>query len=147
VLESENMTILTPGVFALPAIEALSAPEPDATDEQKAKVVPDPTGYKLLCMVPPAKETFDGTGIVKADMVKSAEEQTSHTLFVLKVGPDAYKDEKKFPSGPWCKEGDFIIVRAYAGTRIKLFGKEFRLINDDQVDATIEDPRGVSRAG
>jgi co-chaperonin GroES (HSP10) len=141
------MSILSPGVFALPVIEPLEAPAADATDEQKAKVVPDPTGFKLLCMVPPSKETFDGTGIVKADMVRNAEEQTSHTLFVVKVGPDAYKDTTKFPSGPWCKEGDFVICRAYAGTRIKVFGREMRLINDDQVDAVIEDPRGVARAG
>jgi co-chaperonin GroES (HSP10) len=135
-----------PGLGAIPTVEPLEAPAAGASDEEKAKVVPDPTGFKLLCMVPPAKDTFDGTGIVKADMVKNAEEQTSHTLFVLKVGPDAYKDQAKFPSGPWCKEGDFVICRAYAGTRIKLFGREFRLINDDQVDATIEDPRGVARA-
>lgn len=137
---------LRPGAFALPSIPSLQAPEADATDEQKARVIPDPTGFKLLCMVPPASETFDGTGIVKADMVKSAEEQTSHTLFVLKMGPDAYKDEKKFPTGPWCKEGDFVICRAYAGTRIKVFGREFRLLNDDQVDAVVQDPRGISRA-
>lgn len=139
--------ILTPGVFKIPKIDALDAPEDGAPDSVKAKVVPDPTGYRLLCVVPDAKETFDGTGIVKADMVRSAEEQTSNTLFVLKVGPDAYADKAKFPTGPWCKVGDFVITRAYAGTRIKLFGKEFRLINDDQVDAVIEDPRGVGRAG
>jgi co-chaperonin GroES (HSP10) len=125
----------------------MEAPAADATDAQKAKVVPDPTGFKLLCVVPDSKETFDGSTIVKAETVRSAEEQTSNTLFVLKVGSDAYKDPAKFPSGPWCKEGDFVITRAYAGTRIKLFGKEFRLINDDQVDAVIEDPRGLSRAG
>lgn len=138
---------LRPGAFALPSITPLVAPAPDASDEEKAKTVPDPTGFKLLCMVPPASATFDGSNIVKADQVRTAEEQTSHTLFVLKVGPDAYKDPAKFPSGAWCKAGDFIICRAYAGTRIKLFGREFRLLNDDQVDATIEDPRGVSRAG
>lgn len=138
---------LPPGIFAVPHLESVNEPEEGATDEQKAKVVPDPTGYKILCIVPPSKETFDGTGIVKADMVRSAEEQTSNTLFVLKLGPDAYADKTKFPSGPYCKEGDFIITRAYAGTRIKVFGREMRLINDDQVDAVIEDPRGLARAG
>lgn len=135
------------GMFDLASIKPLEAPEADATDEQKAKVVPDPTGYKILCIVPPSKDTFDGSSIIKADTVKHAEEQTSNTLFVLKMGPDAYKDTNKFPSGPYCKEGDFIITRAYAGTRIKVFGREMRLINDDQVDAVIEDPRGLSRAG
>lgn len=138
---------LTPGMFAIPAIPTLEKPDEGASDAEKAKVVPDPTGFKLLCIVPPAAENFDGTTIVKADMVRSAEEQTSNTLFVLKMGPDAYKDEKKFPTGPWCKEGDFVITRAYAGTRIKVFGREMRLINDDQVDAVIQDPRGLTRAG
>ena len=95
---------------------------------------------------PDGKETLEGTAIIKAEEARRAEELTSHVLFVLKVGPDAYKDEKKFPSGPWCKEGDFIMTRAYAGTRFKIFGREFRLLNDDQVDGTIEDPRGISRA-
>jgi len=139
--------ILPPGMFEIPAIQPLEQPPPEATDEQKARVVPDPTGFKLLCIVPPAKDTFDGSDIIKADAVRSTEEQTSNTLFVLKMGPDAYKDTVKFPSGPWCKEGDFVITRAYAGTRIKVFGREMRLINDDQVDAVIEDPRGLTRAG
>jgi co-chaperonin GroES (HSP10) len=66
-------------------------------------------------------------------------------MFVLRVGPDAYKDKTKFPSGPWCKAGDFIIVRTYSGTRVKIFGKEFRILNDDQVDAVVDDPRGITR--
>jgi co-chaperonin GroES (HSP10) len=75
-----------------------------------------------------------------------AEEHGTAVLFVLKVGPEAYKDEKKFPSGPWCKEGDFVLVRTYSGTRFKVYGKEFRLLNDDQIEAVVQDPRGISRA-
>jgi len=67
-------------------------------------------------------------------------------LFVLKVGPEAYADKTKFPSGPWCKPGDFVLVRTYSGTRFKIFGKEFRLLNDDQIDAVVQDPRGITRA-
>ena len=67
-------------------------------------------------------------------------------LFVIKVGADAYKDTAKFPNGAWCKEGDFVLVRTYSGTRFKIYGKEFRLINDDQVDAVVQDPRGLTRA-
>ena len=77
--------------------------------------------------------------------VKEAEHATT-VLFVLKVGPDAYADKTKFPSGPWCKEGDFIMVRTYAGTRFKIYGNEFRFINDDQVDGIVDDPRGITRA-
>ncbi len=135
-----------PESFVVPKLAQLEQPDASAPDGVKAKTVPSPTGYRLLCVVPDVQETFDGTAIVKAEEVRRAEELTSHVLFVLKVGPDAYKDEKKFPSGAWCGEGDFVLTRAYAGTRFKVFGREFRLINDDQVDGTIEDPRGISRA-
>jgi co-chaperonin GroES (HSP10) len=134
-----------PESFNVPKpIEAVDQPDLMAPDAVKAKTVPMPTGYRLLCMVPEVKETFDGTGILKAEDVRRTEELTSHVLFVLEVGPEAYKDEKKF-SYPWCKKGDFVMTRAYAGTRFKVFGREFRVINDDQVECTIEDPRGVAR--
>ena len=84
--------------------------------------------------------------LVKSTMSQRIEEQTTTVLFVVAVGPDAYKDPVKFPSGPWCKEGDFVLVRAYSGTRFTIHGREFRMINDDQVDGTVEDPRGYARA-
>ena len=82
---------------------------------------------------------------MKPSSILKQEEHATTVLFVLKVGPDAYKDTNKFPTGAWCKEGDFILVRTYSGTRFKIFGKEFRLINDDQVDAVVDDPRGITR--
>jgi co-chaperonin GroES (HSP10) len=69
----------------------------------------------------------------------------STVLYAVKLGPDCYKDEKRFPSGPWCKEGDFIIVRPNAGTRLEIHGREFRIINDDSVESVVEDPRGIKR--
>ena len=83
---------------------------------------------------------------MKAGQTMHYEELLSPVLFVVKMGPDAYKDEKRFPSGPSCKVGDFVLVRPNTGTRIKIHGKEFRLINDDSVEAVIQDPRGVTRA-
>ena len=74
------------------------------------------------------------------------EEILSPVLFVVKMGPDCYKDEKRFPSGPSCKVGDFVLVRPNTGTRIKIHGKEFRLINDDSVEGVVQDPRGITRA-
>lgn len=115
------------------------------TDEQKAKQLPDPTGYRLLCAVPDAEDQFE-SGLFKADVTKHYEELTTPVLFVLKVGPDAYADEKRFPNGPWCKQGDFIITRPMAGSRIKIHGREFRMINDDAVEGVVQDPRGISRA-
>ena len=115
------------------------------TEERKAKQLPDPSGYRILCAVPDVDEKTEG-GLFKADITKQYEELTTPVLFVLKVGPDAYKDEKRFPSGAWCKEGDFILTRPMAGSRIKIHGREFRMINDDAVEGVVEDPRGISRA-
>jgi co-chaperonin GroES (HSP10) len=97
-------------------------------------------------MVPKIEGAYK-SGIVKAESTLNVEHQTTIVLYVAKMGPDAYKDEKRFPSGPWCKAGDFIITRAYAGTRVLLHGTEWRLINDDTVEAVVDDPRGISRAG
>jgi len=135
-----------PDDFVVPKVNVVDQPGVNEPDEVKAKTVPEPTGWRIMCVVPEVKDTFDGTGIIKSHDIMHAEQQTSHVLFVLKLGPDAYKDKKKFPSGPWCKEGDFVIARAYAGTRFKVFGREFRLLPDDGIDAVIEDPRGVGRA-
>lgn len=138
--------ILPPGISMPKPIRAEEKPDESASVEQKAKQLPDPTGYKILCVVPDVEETFEGTSIVKADSFMKGEEHGTTVLFVMKVGPDAYKDTAKFPSGAWCKAGDFVLVRTYSGTRFKIYGKEFRLLNDDQIDAVVEDPRGISRA-
>lgn len=115
-----------------------------ASAEEKAKQIPDPATYHLLCMLPEAKEEYEG-GILKSNQTMQFEELLSPVLFVAKMGPDAFKDEKRFPNGPSCKVGDFIVVRPNTGTRMKIHGTEWRIINDDSVEAVIEDPRGVQR--
>ena len=117
---------------------------PDSAEE-KARQVPDPATYHLLCVLPEIDENYE-SGLVKAGQTLYYEEVLSPVLFVVKVGPDAYKDKDRFPSGPSCKVGDFILVRPNTGTRIKIHGKEFRIINDDSVEAVVQDPRGISRA-
>ena len=114
------------------------------TAEEKAKQLPDPSGYRILCAIPEIENTYE-SGIVKADITLQHEELLTTVLFVVKLGPDCFKDEKRFPSGPWCKEGDFILVRPHAGTRLKIHGREFRIINDDSVEGVVQDPRGISR--
>ena len=115
------------------------------TPELKAKQLPDPSGYRILCAIPEVDKKFE-SGIIKADITVHHEELLTTVLFVLKMGPDCYKDATRFPSGPWCKEGDFVLVRPHAGTRVKIHGREFRIINDDSVEGIVEDPRGISRA-
>ena len=112
--------------------------------EDKAKQIPDPKTYHLLCILPEAKEEYEG-GLLKASQTMKYEELLSPVLFVAKMGPDAFKDKKRFPSGPSCQVGDFVIVRPNTGTRMKIHGTEWRIINDDSVEAVIEDPRGVQR--
>tara|TARA_A100001201_G_scaffold108579_1_gene92892 strand:+ start:66 stop:419 length:354 start_codon:yes stop_codon:yes gene_type:complete len=115
------------------------------TEEQKtASQLPDPKGYKLLIALPEPDETTEG-GILKAKQTLDLEEIGSICGFVLKMGADAYKDESRFPNGPYCNEGDWILMRSYSGTRFKIHGKEFRLINDDSVEAVVEDPRGIEK--
>jgi co-chaperonin GroES (HSP10) len=111
----------------------------------RASQLPEPMGFRLLCVVPQIEEEYS-SGILKAESTVKTEEQTTVVLFVVKVGPDAYKDATRFPSGPWCKVGDFILTRPYSGTRVVIHGKEFRIINDDTVEAVIDDPRGIRRA-
>lgn len=118
--------------------------EPEVPIEERGKQLPEPSGYRILCAIPEVEDQTAG-GIFKADVTKQFEELTTPVLFVLKIGPDAYKDETRFPSGPWCKEGDFILTRPHAGSRVKIHGREFRLINDDSVEAVVQDPRGISR--
>lgn len=114
-------------------------------DTQKATQLPEPKGYRILCAVPEAEDTYE-SGIIKDSTTKRVEENATVVLFVLKMGDLCYKDESRFPTGPWCKEGDFVLTRAYAGTRFKIHGREFRLINDDTVEGVVDDPRGYSRA-
>jgi len=109
-----------------------------------ASKMPEPKGYKLLISPIQVEEKTQG-GVYMPDSFKDAEGIASIIGCVVSLGPDAYKDEDKFPTGPWCKKGDFVIFRSYSGTRFKIHSMEFRLINDDTVEAVVEDPRGYKR--
>jgi len=112
--------------------------------DNKATQLPEPAGYKILCAIPDIEAKFD-SGLLKAEKTIKDEELLATVLFVVKMGPDCYKDESRFPSGPYCKEGDFVLVRPHAGTRLNIHGRAFRLINDDSIEGIVEDPRGIHR--
>lgn len=112
--------------------------------EEKAKQLPEPKGYRILCAIPEADKQYDG-GLLKADETVRNDELLTSVLFVVKMGPDCYKDPDRFPSGAYCAEGDFVLVRPNAGTRLIIHDREFRLINDDSVEAVVQDPRGIRR--
>lgn len=124
--------------------ESLDATVLPQNAEEKAKQLPEPSGYHMLVAIPEVEDKYE-SGLMKADSTMHYEEVLSTVFFVVKMGPDCYKDEKRFPSGPWCKQGDFILARPNSGTRLKIHGREFRLINDDTVEAVVDDPRGISR--
>ena len=107
--------------------------------------LPEPMGWRILVAMPEADKKTDG-GIIKAQQTLDQEEVANICGYVLKMGDDCYQDKKRFTNGPWCKKGDWIVFRAYSGTRLRLYGKEFRIINDDTVEAVVEDPKGVVRA-
>ena len=113
-------------------------------DDEKAAQLPDPSGYRILCAIPEMEKEFDN-GLIKADETIRMEEVLTTVLFVVQLGPDCYTDKDRFPTGPWCQKGDFILVRPNAGTRLVIHGKEFRIINDDSVEAVVQDPRGITR--
>jgi co-chaperonin GroES (HSP10) len=115
------------------------------SDEEKAKQLPDPSGYRILCAIPEVEQEYE-SGIIKADATINYEEKLATVLFVVSLGPDCYLDKTRFPTGPWCKKGDFVIVRPNSGTRLLIHGREFRLINDDSVESVVQDPRGIKRA-
>lgn len=112
--------------------------------EDKAKQLPKPSGYRILCAIPEAEEAFD-SGILKSDETLRYDELLTTVLFVVDLGPDCYKDSARFPHGAWCKKGDFVLVRPNAGTRLVIHDREFRIINDDSVEAIVDDPRGIKR--
>ena len=112
--------------------------------EQKATQLTKPQGYRILCAIPEAEEAFD-SGIIKSDETRRNDELLTTVLFVVDLGPDCYADKVRFPNGPWCKKGDFVLVRPNAGTRLVIHDREFRIINDDSVEAVVEDPRGIKR--
>ena len=118
--------------------------EVQAFPEEKAKQLPDPQGYRMLCAIPEVEDKFEN-GLLKPDSLQKIEEFSTVILFVIKMGPDCYKDSERFPSGAWCQEGDFILVRPNAGTRLVIHDREFRIINDDSVEAVVQDPRGIKR--
>ena len=117
--------------------------EHDRIDDLEKKL-PKPSGYRLLIGLPRQDETTEG-GIIKAQQTLEREEVGSICGLVLEMGLDAYADKKRFPNGPYCEVGDWIIMRAYSGTRFKIDGQEYRLINDDSVEGVVADPRGITK--
>jgi len=127
------------------AIKTL-APEDMLTQEEIEAQLPKPVGYRVLVALPQVEETFGDTGLLKSSNTISQEHIMSIIGLVLDMGEQAYSDEDRFPTGPWCKPGDYVMFRMNTGTRSKVGGVEYRLMNDDSIEAIVADPRGITRA-
>jgi len=116
--------------------------DPTKADKSMIERIPNPTGWRMLILPYRGKSTTDG-GIILTN--KSLDEGQVQTVvgYVLKQGPLAYGDKDKFPDGPWCKEKDWVVFARYAGSRFRIEGGEVRLLNDDEILATIDDPEDI----
>ena len=115
------------------------------SQEELEAQLPVPVGYKLLIALPKVEEKFE-SGLLKADRTIQQEHILSMVGLVLDMGEQAYKDPDRYPTGPWCKVGDYVLFRSNSGTRFKVDGVEYRFLNDDSIDGVVADPRGITRA-
>ena len=116
------------------------------TDDELEQQLPRPVGYRVLIALPEIEKTYGNTSVLKTDKEIHHDYIMSIMGLVVDMGDGAYKDKERFPDGAWCKEGDFVMFRANSGTRFKVAGKEYRLLNDDSIGAVVADPRGITRA-
>ena len=115
------------------------------TDKEIDAQLPRPVGYRVLVALPQQKDTYEGSNILKTDTAKRLDHIMSIMGLVMDMGDQAYADKERFPTGAWCKQGDYVMFRANTGTRFTVNGLEYRLMNDDSIEAVIDDPAGIQR--
>jgi len=120
--------------------------QPVLTDKEIDAQLPKPVGYRVLVALPQQKDTYEGSNILKTDTAKRLDHIMSIMGLVMDMGDQAYADKERFPTVAWCKQGDYVMFRANTGTRFTVNGLEYRLMNDDSIEAVIDDPAGIQRA-
>ena len=113
-------------------------------EKQKKELekVPTPTGFRMV-LYPLKLESKTSGGLHLTDDTVEQSQIATNVCKVLRMGPSCYKDKERFPDGPWCKEGNWVLITRYAGSRIKIDGGELRIVNDDEILAVIDDPRDI----
>ena len=122
-----------------------SAVQSIASEEDFENQLPVPVGYRVLVALPDIEDHYQGSSLLKTNTEKHREYILSIMGIVIDMGKGAYSDKERYPEGPWCKPGDYVMFRMNTGTRFKVYGKEFRLMNDDSIEAVIPDPRGICK--
>ena len=135
----------TPAMNELERKREEARKQAEAEEERLLELVPIPVGWSILIAIPQAEDTYE-SGILKATETRNVEEIMSSIGKVLDVGPQAYSDKDRFGDQPWCKVGDFVMFRPHSGTRFRLGKQEYRLLNDDSVEAVVPDPSVVESA-
>ena len=114
-------------------------------DNSEEANIPKPVGYRVLVALPQVSDNYEGSSILKTDKEKKLQYVMSIIGLVLDMGDQCYADTERFPTGPWCKQGDYVMFRANSGTRFTVDGREYRLMNDDSIEAVVDDPRGIQK--
>ena len=113
-----------------------------SSDRTEIDKLPKPSGWRILVLPFKAKEKTKG-GVILTDKTLEDSQLTASVALVMALGPDAYQDKEKFPNGPWCKQGDWVVFGRYAGSRLKIEGGEVRLLNDDEILGTVDSPEDI----
>tara|TARA_R100000935_G_scaffold18123_2_gene35152 strand:+ start:3766 stop:4254 length:489 start_codon:yes stop_codon:yes gene_type:complete len=125
------------------AAKSKNTDDPSEMEQSSLERLPQPTGYRVLIIPYYPSEKTKG-GLIVPDAVRERESFATVAAYVVKLGPDAYSDPQKFPSGAWCNEKDWVLIGRYSGNRFKVEGLEVRIINDDNIISTILDPKDIS---
>ena len=153
-IETATVTVTPSGVQAkgetsLTAMEKKRKAKIEKQEQEEVvleKQIPKPVGYKILVVLPTVEETFGEGDIAKSTQTMRDEYILSMVGAVIDMGEQAYIDEAKFPTGPWCKIGDYVVFSAHTGTRFRVGQQEYRMMNDDSIEAIVDDPGALSRA-
>jgi co-chaperonin GroES (HSP10) len=124
----------------------MTEPAVKISEQEFEAQLPKPVGYRLLIALPQAPETYEGTTVLKTDTERTRDHIMSIIGLVVDMGEQCYSDPDRFPSGPWCQSGDYVMFRMNSGTRFRMGDTEYRLMNDDSIEAVVADPRGIQRA-
>ena len=139
-MKEQSSILTTPKPkIKLPNKDLVGVKKSEKKEEPK---LPKPTGWRLLVLPFKMKEKTKG-GVILAEDTLERQQVASQVGLVLAMGPQCYKDKERYPEGPWCKEKDWVMFARYAGSRIKIDGGEIRLLNDDEVLATIDSPEDI----